>query len=197
MTWEPKSEIAKGLYKSIRLMKQLAGQTHLAFFTDGHEAPPINVELQPRFSGDKTEVKGLIVGVGGEKAAPIPKFDKKGKQTGYWKAEDVAQVDVYTQDRDTLEITKNIINGTEHLSSLRETYLQGLAVKTGLNYTRAGNAQDLSEQLMAKTLSIPKIITTDMRWLLAFISLLIFITTLLIVNVKKIVTMSRFIANKV
>lgn len=187
MTWETKSEIAKGLFKSIRLMKQLDKETRLVFFTDGHEAPPVNDKLQPRFNSEKSEVKGIIVGTGGEIKVPIPKFNKKGKQTGYWKMEDVAQVDVYTQDQETLIITKNNIIGTEHLSSLRETYLKELATKTGLDYIRAGLTDELSVHMKTDVLSIPRVITTDMRWLWALSSLLIFIITLVITPLKNLV----------
>jgi len=185
MMWEARSEIAKGLFKSIALMKELAGQTRLVFLTDGHEAPPINADLPPRFPGTKGEIDGLIMGVGGEKPVPIPKFDASGEQQGYWKADDVAHVDAFSQARSAREGTELMNTGSEHLSSLRETYLQGLADKTGLAYRRLGDAQAFSEQMRTKKLGIPKIITTDMRWLFALGALIAFIATMLFAPLQK------------
>ncbi len=185
MTWEARSEIAKGLFKSIALLKQLTGQTRLVFFTDGHEAPPINPELPPRFPGGRGEIEGLIIGVGGEKLVPIPKFDKTGEQQGYWKVDEVDHVDAFTQSRSAREGTELENTGTEHLSSLRETYLEGLADKTGLTYHRLGSTKEFSKQMQSSALGIPKIVTTDLRWLLAFGSLLAFVATMLIAVARK------------
>ncbi len=165
MTWEARSEVAKGLYKSIHLLKEFEQKTRLVFLTDGHESPSINPDLPPRYPGMKGEIRGLIVGVGGEKLVPIPKFDKTSKQQGYWNADEILRVDVYYNDKNTV-----------HLSSLRETYLEELANKTGLDYLRINNAENLSKQMKNKMLSIPKTITTDMRWVLALVSLLVFLS---------------------
>jgi len=191
MTWETRSEVAKGLYKSIALLKQLEGKIRLVFLTDGHEAPPINFDLPPKFSGLKGEINGLIMGVGGEKPVPIPKLDETGKQQGYWKADEVMHVDAFTQSRNVREGTKFAKIGTEHLSSLREPYLQGLAAKTGLMYRRLGNAKEFAQQMKSETLSIPKIITTDMRWLFALGSLLAFIATMLNAFLRKLPSLIR------
>lgn len=185
MTWEARSEIAKGLYKSIALLKQLTGQTRLVFFTDGHEAPPINPDLPPRFSGLKGEINGLIMGIGGGRPVPIPKFDETGTQQGYWQADEVSHVDAFTQSQTVREGIQAKIIGTEHLSSLRETYLKVLADKTGLTYHRLRDAKAFSQQMRSGALGIPKIITTDLRWLLALGSLLAFVATMLVTSLQK------------
>lgn len=185
MTWEKRSEIAKGLYKSIALLKEMAGLTRLVFFTDGHEAPPINPDLPPRYFGLKGEIRGLIMGVGGEKPVPIPKFDETGKQLGYWKAEEVLHIDSFSQSRNTREGIESMGSRTEHLSSLRETYLEGLANKTGLIYRRLANSEEFSAHMKSKSLSIPELIITDMRWFFALGSLLTFVAASLITSIKQ------------
>jgi mxaL protein len=179
MTWEARSEIAKGLYKSIALLKQLEGQTRLVFITDGHEAPPINPELPPRYPGTKGEITGLIIGVGGEKPVPIPKFDATGEQQGYWKADEVSHVDAYTQARRERESIVSTVSGTEHLSSLRETYLESLATKTGLTYYRLSGTKYFSQQIRGDALGTPKVRTTDVRWFIALGSLFAFVAAML------------------
>lgn len=174
-TWEARSEIAKGLYKSIRLMKRIKNNTRVVFFTDGHEAPPINPDLLPAFSGKKGEIKGVVVGVGGAELAKIPKIDRSGKQTGFWEADEVVHVDIYTQEKHKREGNK-LPAGTEHLSSMKEVYLQDLSDKTGLFYMRLENSKSFSDRLKRQELSNYKMIETDIRWLLALISLLLFIS---------------------
>ncbi|KAG1707812.1 Sel1-repeat-containing protein YbeQ [Nymphon striatum] len=161
-TWKARSEIAKGLYKSIRLMKRIKNDTRVVFFTDGHEAPPVNPDLLPAFSGRKGEIKGVVVGVGGDKLVKIPKIDRSGKQTGFWKADEVVHVDIYTQEKHKREGNK-LPSGTEHLSSLRESYLKELSDKTGLFYIKLRNSKSLVNQLKRKELSNPKSRETDIR----------------------------------
>ena len=183
-TWESKSEIAKGVYKSIRLMKRVdqseENNTRVVFFTDGHEAPPVNLNVLPIFSGKIGQVKGMIVGVGGKKRVKIPKLDRAtGKKVGYWTSGEVVHIDVYTQAKNKRDGIKPL-RGTEHLSSLREPYLKDIAAKTGLKYHRLVDLDAFSEALKSKSLSNPKVIQTDLRWLLALLALLLFITKYLI-----------------
>ncbi len=177
MTWEARSEVAKGLYKSLQLLKAFPGQTRLVFLTDGHEAPPINPDVPPQFTGAPGEIKGLLVGVGGDLPVPIPKFDESGTPQGVWKAEEVMQVDSFRAEHDAREGGHAPPVGTEHLSSLRETYLQTLADKTGLTYHRLADARQFVRMLESKVLGIPQVTTTDLRWLLALMALLALLIT--------------------
>ena len=171
MTWKLRSEIAKGVHKSILLMTQLANETRLVFFTDGHEAPPLHPDLKPTFTGEVGEVSGLLVGVGGEKLVPIPKFDKEGQQQGFWQANEVMHVDAFTASQNAREGQDNAATGTEHLSSLKQSYLQSLASDTGLDYHRLESAEGFATQLRGKRLGIPKHRATDIGWLLALLAL--------------------------
>lgn len=111
MAWAADSNIAQGLYNTIRLLKGF--NSHLVYMTDGQEAPPINSRYQPdfkeltgevegarilakmqpaaepRFEERPGVVKGLIVGVGGYTPTPMPKFNEEGQQIGFYSADDV------------------------------------------------------------------------------------------------------------
>lgn len=178
MTWEARSEVAKGLYKSIGLLKALPGQTRLVFLTDGHEAPPINPDVAPQFVGEKGAISGLLVGVGGDLPVPIPKFDGNGTPQGVWKSDEVMHIDAFRAELNAREGRQALNTGTEHLSSLRETYLKGLADKTGLTYYRLKDAAGLSRQMTSKALGIPKVTTTDVRGLFALGALLALVSTI-------------------
>lgn len=163
MSWEPRSEVAKGLYKSIALMQQLPAQTRLVFFTDGDEAPPIDPAVVPRFDGEPGEVRGLVVGVGGTTPVPIPKFDDSGERSGTWTAQDFAD---RASDLPAHMAQADVANA--HLSALAEAYLNELAERTGLGYLRLDGVQGLRAALVARPLGMPRKRDADVRgWLAA------------------------------
>ena len=185
MAWEARSEVAKGLYKSIDLIHKLDADIRLVFITDGHEAPPIHPVYHPQFRGEPGRIKGLIVGVGGLVPVPIPKLDYDGNLLGYWAANEVMQVDTYSLGRgtnvanDTLagvdsgNVQQRIASGSEHLSRLQEKYLQQLADISGLGYMRLDHAEQLARQLQTAHLAESKPQPTDVRWICAMVALVL------------------------
>jgi len=171
MIWEPRSEVAKGLYKSLALMTQLPAETRLVFLSDGDEAPPIDPRVTPRFGGEIGAVRGLIVGVGGHTPAPIPKFDDTGKRIGEWTPQDFAN-----RGSDLPPHMAPVGFASAHLSALREDYLQSLATQTGLGYVRLTAADALARAIADDSLALPRTQAVDVRaWLggAAFVFLLL------------------------
>lgn len=166
MTWEEKSEVAKGVFRSLELLRGFKQPARLVFVTDGHEAPPINPDVKPTFAGKPGAVKGLVVGVGGAQPVPIPKLDADGRQHGFWKAEEVMNTDSFRADADQRE-GRSAAAGTEHLSSLKEDYLRGLADETGLQYVKLEPGSGLARALTSGTMGIARTQDTDIRWLFA------------------------------
>lgn len=144
MAWEGDSRVSSGLFHAIEMARGL--KTDLLFFTDGQEAPPLPASGGPAFDGQRGAVRGLIVGVGGYELSPIPKFDDKGRETGFYSAEDVPHESRFglppagSEQREgynarNAPFGSAVAVGSEHLSSVREPYLRSLAEKTGLTYT--------------------------------------------------------------
>lgn len=179
MTWESRSEVAKGVFKSIALAKHLPPDTRVVFVSDGHEAPPINPDVPPSFTGDPGEIKGLIIGVGGDKPVPIPKFDENGEQIGEWQADEVMHVDSFTADQLERAGQLDSVSGTEHLSSLREDYLKSISAQTGLKYHRLGSVTSLNSAMTTRELGIPKTVAADLRWAYAVVALILLLVTLI------------------
>ena len=148
MAWNGNSEVAKAYYASLGLAHALPGRPAVVFLTDGHEAPPINPRHRPSFQGEAGEVSAALVGIGGALPVPIPKRDPSGRALGYWKPDEVMQVDPFSRSRSAGSkdmmvqgeaASENDLRaagtpGTEHLSSLRSDYLQLLAAETGATY---------------------------------------------------------------
>ncbi len=178
MAWAGGSEVAKGLNWGLKAMLSLSPSPNLVFLTDGQEAPPINPKLPPRIDIGPGKVHGLIVGVGGDELSPIPKFDPQGNRLGYWKAQDVLQVDIYTLARTGSEGKSEVArrpSGTEHLSSLKEIYLRHLAADTGLAYHRLAGAAALSEAFRALPKAQRVKSRVDLAWVPAAASLFLLV----------------------
>jgi mxaL protein len=192
MAWAELSEVAKGLYSGIEAVTTLAtmdgnggaGDTRLVFMTDGHEAPPVHPTLRPRFRGQAVEAGGLIAGIGGSKPVPIPYLDEDDQVIGYWEQDEVLQVDRHSLGRpstqgaeamagiDGSDLKERIARGTEHLSSLRESYLQQLAAETGLDYLRATTNEIFVRTLLDSRYANRQPVETNVAWIPAALSLL-------------------------
>ncbi len=164
MGWQGNSEIAKGLDSGLQVARDLPGQPALAFFTDGQEAPPISPKYRPPLHVERGQVQALVVGVGGDQAMPIPKVDPSGRINGHWGAGEVMQQDLRSLGRDGSTGGQTYVDdnkapatavapmpgatpGREHLSALREGYLQLLSDELGLDYLRLGNSNELAQAL--------------------------------------------------
>ncbi|HEX7034272.1 MAG TPA: hypothetical protein VF210_00775 [Pseudomonadales bacterium] len=192
MAWAARSEVAKGLYAGIDAIAALRemhaergpARTRLVFLTDGHEAPPVHPTLRPRFRGRSGEIGGLIAGIGGAVPMPIPRLDDQGRMIGYWAHDEVQQVDRHSLGRpsneggeamagiDPGDLQERIARGTEHLSSLKEGYLQQLAAETGLDYLRASSPDAFVRALLDPRHATRRPVRTRVAWIPAALGLL-------------------------
>lgn len=158
MAWEGDSYIAFGLYSGIALAGPLGAD--LLFFTDGQEAPPLPASGIPPFEGDAGAVRGLIVGVGGTTPVPIPKFDRDGREVGFYGMDDVPQENRHGLPPTNSELREGFharnapwggeaASGEEHLSAVRTEHLEALAAKTGLAYVPLADAAALAGSVAA------------------------------------------------
>ena len=187
MAWAARSEVAKGLYSALDAVQRVGDDTRLVFLTDGHEAPPVNVDLKPRFRDEPGSVAGLIGGIGALVPSRIPHLDDEGNIVGYWSHQEVMQIDVYSLGRaatqegeamvgvDLGNVARRIALGQEHLSSLREAYLQELASLTGLDYARVDSIPAFVQHLRQDQYARRTPVATDLGWIpatFAFLCLL-------------------------
>jgi len=183
LAWRGGSEIAHGLDSSMQMAHALGPDTRLVFITDGHEAPPVHPELRMHLDADAGEASGLIVGIGGGHPVPIPALDEEGHLTGYWQADQVQQVDSYSLGRggsentepmlgvDPGDLERRIAQGTEHLSSLHETYLKELAHEARLDYETLRSPQALRVLLLQRRYAHTKEVATALGTPLALAAL--------------------------
>ena len=187
MAWTARSEVAKGLYSAIEATDLTESESRLVFLTDGHEAPPLNRDIRPPFRTEPGSVTGFIAGIGGPVPSRIPHINDRGHIVGYWRQEEVMQIDIHSLGRaaseqgeamvgiDMPNIARRIALGQEHLSSLREQHLQELASQTGLDYVRIESPLAFVKILRTQKYARRTPVLSDMGWIpatLAFISLI-------------------------
>jgi mxaL protein len=147
ITWDAGSRIGGALVSAMRVVPQVPHETDLVaglvFITAGHGAPPVSPGNRRRFEDYAGKVQGVIVGVGGDALTPMPKYDMDGKYLGTWSPDDVPQMDMSGYRALSSVPGEKMAgeddatpSGTEHLSSLKEDYLQLLAGDARLDYRR-------------------------------------------------------------
>lgn len=178
--WAADSRIAQGLKQTLDSLKN--SDSHLIFFTDGQEAPPVNPRYAVDFSALKQQNKGVIVGVGGLQAIPIPKFNEKGESIGFYSADDVPHRSSFGEsnlnpeaiegyDARNAPFGKAAVTGTEHLSALQESYLQNTASALGFHYSRLTDTANLKQALQDAQIATLKTVAIDRRWQFATLAL--------------------------
>ena len=97
--WAGDSEVSKGLFNALNLVGNIQRKSHVVFFTDGHEAPPISAKYRPRFDKKNGVESGIIIGVGGDNLVGIPRISRSGERFGMWGEDDVFQLDQFSLGR--------------------------------------------------------------------------------------------------
>jgi mxaL protein len=188
MAWEGDSRIAAGLDRALAMAADLG--IDLLFISDGQETPPLPAGGRPAFDAKPGAVRGLIVGVGGYGLSPIPRFDDRGRERGFYAETDVQQENRFgppPEDAETREgynprnapFGAAAAHGSEHLSSVREGYLKSLAAATGLAYAHLDGPGDLAAPLSAAATPRPLPGRIDPRPFLGAASLLLVLGVLL------------------
>jgi mxaL protein len=168
MRWGNSSEITKGIFWSMRTVKEAGGSPTLLFLTDGQEAPPLDPTNLPEMFEDlkRGEAPGWLVGVGGDTPRRIPKVDEDGRRIGYWQWYEVLQRFGGTPGEPDAR-------PREHLSQLREAHLRDLAQKVGLDYARLIDQQSISTLMHEPRFARRTRQPTDVGWIAAALALLL------------------------
>jgi mxaL protein len=166
MRWANASRIANGgLYSAIRQTKQLGGRVAMVFVTDGQEAPPRPLSDTSLPGITAGEVRGWLIGVGGDQPEPIPKTDSEGHPAGFWLASEVVQASAMSS-------AQHGAVSHEELSQLRDVYLHTLSGQTGLDYRTLSKPAALGDALLDPRFAQRVPVSVDLRWCAALAALL-------------------------
>jgi mxaL protein len=173
MRWANASRIANGgLFSAIHQAKQMGDHVAVVFMTDGQEAPPRPLSDTSMPGITPGEVRGWLIGVGGDQPAPIPKTDSDGRPAGFWLASDVVQTSAMSSAQRG-EVSH------EELSALRDGYLKALGGQTGLEYRALSTEEALGDALLDSRFAERVGSTVDVRWCAALGALVMLVMVFL------------------
>jgi mxaL protein len=140
MAWSGNSRLRQGAQSIAHLTRTVGEPAQVVFFTDGEEAPRLHAFNTLDLSGFQGGKGWLIVGIGSDKGAPIPKFDENNKLLGYWSAESfqmqpgVAQIS--QENFGARDDGVAMMDSSRQYSKLDESYLKKYAAEIGSDYVR-------------------------------------------------------------
>lgn len=161
MAWAADSHLYYGVYSALDEIKRMAPGAGLVFFSDWHQAPVLHPDRQPNYGEPPGGIAGLLVGVGGTQAEPVPKLGEQGRVEGYWTAEDatsfasagtpVLSVEAMEDQRaDTRNAPQRAQGGgAEYLSWRHDDVRDDIAKRTGLRGVALTAASGLVGQVQA------------------------------------------------
>ena len=151
MAWSGNSRFRQGAQSIAHLLRALKEPSQVVFLTDGEEAPRLHAFNTLDLAGFQGGKGWLVVGIGSEKGAPIPKFDENNRLLGYWSAESfqmqpgVAQISQENLGARTDDVA--LMDSSRQLSRLDEPYLKKYCGEIGCDYIRGDSMTSVMSAL--------------------------------------------------
>lgn len=126
----------------------------IVFITDGDEAPPLNPLTKVSLSEWQGDPGHLIVGVGNNRAVPIPKLNSKNETIGYWSTYSI-QIAPASRVNEGANNVRDDSLATDpyeyYLSKLDEPHLKEIAKNIQANYLKLGNEETLAKAILKQS----------------------------------------------
>jgi len=179
MRWVGDSKITNGLLSAIKEAKKR--EQNLIFVTDGDEMPH---RVSPRVTellNYKSQIKGMILGVGGESAQPIPHLNQMNQIVGYWTPEEAViqgnhpNLLAYVKDKVAdVDLPEGLlVEVGEHLSAINKKNLETLSLASGLHFVRILNPKDAIKEYKSTLFQKEALADKDARWMIAILAALL------------------------
>jgi mxaL protein len=143
MAWSGNSRLRQGAQSIAHLIRTLREPAQVLFLTDGEEAPRLHAFNTLDLTGFQGGKGWLVIGIGSDKGAPIPKFDENNKLLGYWSAESFAMqpgvAQISQENFGARDDGVAMMDSSKQLSKLDEDYLKKYTAEIGSDYVRGDN----------------------------------------------------------
>lgn len=148
--WHGSSRLRFGLQAASSSLITLKEPAQIVFLTDGDEAPPLNAINKIELTGLQGSNGWLLVGVGSDRPAPIPKFNARNQIMGYWSVHGLNYQPSQIVDEESLGKRDDSIatDAREYyLSALNEDYMKELATDIRASYVRGDTPEHLLDAM--------------------------------------------------
>ena len=181
MAWKGDSRLSIGVRSAANLFDSLNTPAKLLFFTDGDEAPKLNVTIKQNLDGIQIGKYLLFVGVGGNENVAVPRFNAANEWVGFWPSGDnntsgggVSYTDTSQDDPDPIVAFAEY---DRYLSKLDEEYLKSLAAEVKASYIQGNDTPAFYEHVQAQKPDASFVTAYAMRWVYLTIALLLILAT--------------------
>ena len=183
MAWQGDSRLGIGVRAAAGMFDYLNVPAKLMFFTDGDEAPTLNVTIKQDLSGVQMGENLVVVGVGGPKNVPVPRYNAKNTWLGYWPSGDnhsegggVTYTDTSQDEPDPPVASADF---DRYLSSLDAEYLNQLASEINGKYIAGQDSPEFYDYVQAQEPAASFVTAYSMRWVYLSLAALLIILTFL------------------
>jgi mxaL protein len=169
--WSGNSRVRESLFSITRAIRSFPEAAQVVFVTDGEEAP----RLHAFNTKDLTNFQGadgwLLVGVGSEKGASIPKLTEKNQVIGYWSNESFAmQPGIAQISESNLGVRDDNVAGGEQdrfISKHNPEYMKSIAKEIGATYIYGDNVHTVLDAMKKQKPARRDVAPFDLDWVLA------------------------------
>lgn len=183
MAWSGNSRMRESMLGIARTLRAFPEPAQVVFFTDGEEAPKLHAFNTRDLSNFQGGNGWLLVGIGSEKGAPIPKLDDKNQLIGYWANDSFAmQPGIAQISEANIGIRDNnvaVSTGDRYISRLQEPYMKELAKLVNATYVRGDSLQTVLSAMSKQPPAKRDVAPFALGWVLASIAGLLIVMSYL------------------
>lgn len=184
MAWKGNSRLSFGVRAAANTFDSLNVPAQMLFFTDGDEAPRVNVTIKQDLSGIQIGSNFAFVGVGGHAKVGVPRFNSANKRVGYWPISDnnnAGAVGVTYSDPGQDEPDPSVASAEydRFLSQLEEGYLISLASDIKAKYIKGQDNAEFYDFVQKQKPAASFVTAYSIRWLYLTVAILMILAVYL------------------
>jgi mxaL protein len=182
MAWKGNSRLSFGVRAAANTFDSLNVPAQMLFFTDGDEAPRVNVTIKQDLSGIQIGKNFVFVGVGGHAKVAVPRYNAANKRVGFWPVSDnnnagavgVTYADASLDDPDPSVASAEY---DRFLSQLEDDYLTSLAGEIKAKYIEGQNTPAFYAFVQQQKPAASFVTAYSIRWLYLMLAAILILLT--------------------
>lgn len=177
MAWSGNSRITFGIKAAEGVFDYLNMPAQMLFFTDGDEAPKANGINKLDISDVRIGKNVILVGVGGQTPAPIPRYNTNNVKVGYWGTDAAAEhagagVNYNDASKDDPDPVVAYAEFDRYLSQQDPEYLKGMASDINGQYVEGVDKPEFYAFVQAQAPAAKFTTAYSIQWLYLLIAAL-------------------------
>lgn len=178
MAWKGNSRLSFGVRAAANTFDSLNVPAQMLFFTDGDEAPRVNVTIKQDLSGIQIGKNFMFVGVGGHEKVGVPRFNTANQRVGFWPISDnnnAGAVGVTYSDPSADEPDPSVASAEydRFLSKLEDEYLVSLAGEIKAKYIKGQDKPEFYSFVQQQTPAASFVTAYSIRWLYLLLAMML------------------------